>query len=275
MAIVKRPAGVACAPDNILAMHVVGFGEKRVAAGGVKLQASYRAVGKGEDVALTPSAAPAVTTAVVGGSRYRGVALADRVADRRARLIEAGTQLFGTRGYHATTVRQICAAAGLTERYFYESFPNSEALLLACYAELVERQASRIEHAVRASDGSADGAMRALLTAFLSDAEKSPAVMRLTLIEPRTVSAAGDAAFRATQRRLAQLLLGVMTAGGLVPPPGYSAELLSRALGGALYALVLAWFEAGFDRPLDEMIRTCLAVYTAMAAGWHRAAAAA
>lgn len=223
--------------------------------------------------ARRPAAAGNVPVEPRYGTRYRGVEHAERVAARRARLIAAGTEVFGTKGYHGTTVRQLCAAAGLTERYFYESFPNSEALLLACYAEVVEAQAARIAGAVRASDGTAEAAMRALLTTFLADAERSPAAMRLTLIEPRTVSVAGDAAFRATQRRVAQVLLDVMIKGGLVPPPCYSAELLSRALGGALHALVLAWFEAGYDRPLDEMIRTCMAVYFAMAAQWRPAPA--
>ncbi|MGH9792076.1 MAG: TetR/AcrR family transcriptional regulator, partial [Candidatus Acidiferrales bacterium] len=62
-----------------------------------------------------------------------------RSAERRARLIQAGVQVFGTKGFHSATVKQICAEAGLTERYFYESFENLNALFLATYDHELER----------------------------------------------------------------------------------------------------------------------------------------
>ena len=37
--------------------------------------------------------------------------------------------VYGERGYRNATVKAVCDSAGLTERYFYESFANSEALL--------------------------------------------------------------------------------------------------------------------------------------------------
>lgn len=36
-------------------------------------------------------------------------------------------------GYRNATVKAVCEAAGLTERYFYESFSNSEELLVASF----------------------------------------------------------------------------------------------------------------------------------------------
>ncbi|GAA4409972.1 TetR/AcrR family transcriptional regulator [Actinokineospora soli] len=70
--------------------------------------------------------------------RYRGQDAAQRHADRRARLLEAGLELFGTAGYAAVTVKQICQAAGLTERYFYQSFTDREDLLTSVFTEQVE-----------------------------------------------------------------------------------------------------------------------------------------
>jgi len=65
--------------------------------------------------------------------RYRGLDATERLADRRARLVEAGFDLFGTQGYHAVSIRQLCRQAGLTERHFYQSFTDRRELLSAVY----------------------------------------------------------------------------------------------------------------------------------------------
>ncbi len=75
----------------------------------------------------------------VKGRRYRGVSEEVRRTERRQRFIEAGLEVFAERGYHSSTVRSICANAGLTERYFYESFSNSEDLLTASINTSVTR----------------------------------------------------------------------------------------------------------------------------------------
>jgi len=64
------------------------------------------------------------------------VSAQQRVAARRRRLLEAGLELFGTKGYAGTTIDQVCAAAGLTKRYFYQSFRSCEELLEVLVREL-------------------------------------------------------------------------------------------------------------------------------------------
>ncbi|WP_067479394.1 TetR/AcrR family transcriptional regulator [Nocardia amamiensis] len=66
---------------------------------------------------------------IPGMRRWRGRSPADRVAARREQLIEACTELMATIGAAETSMRGVCRQAGLTERYFYESYPNLDALL--------------------------------------------------------------------------------------------------------------------------------------------------
>ena len=68
--------------------------------------------------------------------RYGGVLPEERQRLRRAKLIEGAIEVFGTKGFHGATVREVCVAAHLTERYFYESFKTLPALFLATYLEL-------------------------------------------------------------------------------------------------------------------------------------------
>ena len=61
--------------------------------------------------------------------RYAGMSADDRAADRRARLLEAGLEVFATAGAAGATMTAVCAQAKLTERYFYESFTSRDDLL--------------------------------------------------------------------------------------------------------------------------------------------------
>jgi AcrR family transcriptional regulator len=65
--------------------------------------------------------------------RWSGLDPDERRARRRALLIEAGFDLLGTEGASATTVRAVCQRAALNARYFYESFDDIDALLVAVY----------------------------------------------------------------------------------------------------------------------------------------------
>ncbi|WP_158675578.1 TetR/AcrR family transcriptional regulator [Nocardia stercoris] len=69
--------------------------------------------------------------------RYAGVAAADRRTERRQRLIDAGFDLVAEQGLAGMTVTQVCATAGLTERYFYESFRRLDDLRAAMYDALI------------------------------------------------------------------------------------------------------------------------------------------
>ncbi|MCW2784268.1 MAG: Transcriptional regulator, TetR [Marmoricola sp.] len=69
---------------------------------------------------------------------WRGVSAEDRRTERRARLLEACLDVIGTDGVAATTVDRVCAEARLTKRYFYESFADLDALLLATADDLFE-----------------------------------------------------------------------------------------------------------------------------------------
>lgn len=91
---------------------------------------------------------------------YGGVSAAARVASRRDRLLAAGLELFGTQGYLRTTIDQVCAQAGLTKRYFYESFRSCEDLLGALVRSLWVEAARRGMAAVGAAQGGPEARIR-------------------------------------------------------------------------------------------------------------------
>jgi AcrR family transcriptional regulator len=79
---------------------------------------------------------------------YAGIDGEQREIARRKRLIEAGFNLFGEIGYRETTVRKVCHEAGLTQRYFYESFENMEQLLIEVYNYCTDQIQNKIQEAI-------------------------------------------------------------------------------------------------------------------------------
>jgi AcrR family transcriptional regulator len=93
-------------------------------------------------------------------SRWAGVAPDDRRAERRALLLDAAFELLGTEGWSGTTVRAVCQTAQLNPRYFYESFDDLDALVVALYDRLVDELRVELEKAVASADPAIEAQVR-------------------------------------------------------------------------------------------------------------------
>lgn len=133
-------------------------------------------------------------TARGGGRRYGGRDAAQRREERRARLIAAGLELFGTTGYAATSVKNICREAGLTERYFYESLRDREDLLATVYDELIREVQVATFAAADQAGPELEAQVRAGLDVFVRTLTDDPRKARIVLIEVVGVGPASNSA---------------------------------------------------------------------------------
>ncbi|WP_373187835.1 TetR/AcrR family transcriptional regulator, partial [Halopseudomonas sp.] len=142
--------------------------------------------------------------------RYRGSAVEERRALRRQQLIDAAVQVYGQNGYRHSGVKQICDAAGLTQRYFYESFAHSDDLLIAAYEQAARWM--REDNMAAAQEAGPDpvARSRAMLLAYFQRLKENPTIARLLLIEIRGISPAVDQAIekalKATSDDIARVL---------------------------------------------------------------------
>jgi AcrR family transcriptional regulator len=193
--------------------------------------------------------------------RYGRRPVSERRAERRAKLLAAALDGFGTAGYVATSVEQLCAAAGCSTRSFYEEFPNREAVLIELHDALNGRAFDAVVTAVAsvgATDDRADVARRvaAGVRAYLEVMTADPRQARIALVESVGVSPAADAARRAAIDRFAgfleaeaERLMGL----GLVEARRY--DLTARAIVGAMNELVSTWPDQGAERGhLDALV---------------------
>jgi AcrR family transcriptional regulator len=201
--------------------------------------------------------------------RYRGSPPDERRAERRCRLIRAAIEVYGKRGYRRATVKAVCAAAGLTERYFYESFANSEMLLAACYDAVTRELFNDISRAGEAAGRSRTARVRAMLRAYFDTLKREPRSARVFLVEIRGVSPEVDQAFEASLRHfgraLAQALSPAATsaAAASATSPARAARaasdiLLQTGVVGGVIHLAQSWITDGYTPSVDAVTAAAL-----------------
>jgi AcrR family transcriptional regulator len=119
---------------------------------------------------------------------YGGVSADDRRAERRRRLLAAGRRIWGESGVGDVTVRRVCSEAGLISRYFYEQFPNREALLFAVADDVRDELLAALVAAGIGNPGSLADKLRSALTAFLESIAADPHVHRIATGDVSSVS---------------------------------------------------------------------------------------
>lgn len=194
--------------------------------------------------------------------RYRGQGGEERRAERRARLLEAGLRVFGEVGFHGATVKTICAEAGLSERYFYESFRNSEDLLCAVYEQHMALQQQRIAAAVQQAPRESMAMLEAGLRAFLELARENPAGGRVQFLEVLGVSPRVDRLYRQSIESFARLLRSFnaqLPQGEVLA--AHDEETLAVGLVGAAVGIAGRWLLTGFAQPLETMLQTMLVIF--------------
>lgn len=203
--------------------------------------------------------------AAEAGRLYRGVSAEQRRAERRQRLVAAGAEVIGAAGFHAATVRAVCVEAGLTERYFYESFEKREALLVAVYQHLIAQLSAQVVGAMERSARQPQAMIRAALTAYYRYLQRHPRAARVMLIEVYGVSPQMDRLYRSATRDFMALLRDVSRS--LQPralPPGVDEELLSGGLIGAVILIATQWLLSGCRKPRAAVVETSLAIFNAV-----------
>jgi len=198
--------------------------------------------------------------------KARAQTLDDRRQERRERLVEAAVTLFGEHGYHGVTVRDICGAAKLTERYFYESFPNLSALFVAAYQRANRPLRQRTLTALATAERTPLGLARAALAVYVHTVQEDPRAARILLFE--SVSIGGEAyrvATEATEDYVALLrsFLEAVNPQGLA---GVRTEYLASALVGAATYAVMRWYREGFRSPAEEIVGSVFALYRGLEA---------
>jgi AcrR family transcriptional regulator len=198
-----------------------------------------------------------------GARVYGGVSAEDRRAKRREQLLDAGLELLGTEGWPGTTMTAVCAKAGLTERYFYESFADREALLIAVFDRISAEAATAVLAAVEASPRDAHARTRAAIGAFVVLMTDDPRKGRVAFAEAMGSAALMARRFEAIRTFAALLGDQAREFYGLPEGGNGMVELTSFLLVGGLAEALVAWLGGELETTREQLIDDCTDLFVA------------
>jgi AcrR family transcriptional regulator len=176
----------------------------------------------------------------------------DRQADRRRRLLESCLDVVGDLGVAGTTVDRVCAEASLTKRYFYESYADLDALLLAAADELFTETLRRMQDVVAAHPGE-DHTHGVVLT-LVDVLSEDPRVARLYAECP------SHPVLRARREEAITAFTTFVATDVLAPPavPITDARRLiaTRMLVAGTTDLVTSWLAGDIEADRDAIVET-------------------
>lgn len=198
---------------------------------------------------------------------YAGVPAEERRAQRRAALLDAALDIIGTTGFARLTVAGLCTAAGLNERYYYESFKTLDDVLGAVFDQVTAELAEAILTAtVRAPDDALSKA-RAAIGAAVDLMADDPRKARVAFVEALTSEAL-------TARRI-EIITSFATlvsdAGREFYGPAITLQVGSRAqfaamhLVGGILETMTAWLSGALDMSRDQLVDESAGLFVAVA----------
>jgi AcrR family transcriptional regulator len=194
---------------------------------------------------------------------YDGKTAAERVSERRARLIDAGFELFGEHGYAGTSIRAVLREAGLRDRYFGESYADLDALLAAVYEQLIDEELTACRAAIDAVTGPSEKA-RAMIDTLTRSLEGNPGRARIKLREVVSGGPKSQKQRKSGLRKLSQLVADLLPEADAVD----DRERLFLGLGvvAAADAYALAWLDRELDVSRQDVVDHVMLLFDAIAA---------
>lgn len=154
------------------------------------------------------------------GRLYSGLKSSERAKERHCRLVAAGFDVFGTVGYANAKINTLCKSAGLSQRYFYESFDSREQLLTTIYDGLSDRLMAEVVNAVTAPGIGLLDAVRAGMAAVVHFMLDDPRNAQIILVEIVGVSPELEAKRHASMESFAMQSMRLLLLLGGIDPAG-------------------------------------------------------
>lgn len=186
--------------------------------------------------------------------RWSGVPLQDRQALRRDQLIAAGVTLLGAPGGPALTVRAVCRKTGLTERYFYESFPDRDDFVRAVYDDVCGRAMAALMSANTPRD-----AVERFVALMVDDPVGGRVLLLAPELEPVLIHSGAE-----WMPNFIKLLQAKLTA---ISDPAIQ-KMVATGLIGALTALFTAYLDGRLEVSREQFIDYCVDMLLTRAASY-------
>ena len=196
--------------------------------------------------------------------RFSGLAPDQRRAQRRQLLLATGFDLLASEGWSGTSVRAICAANDLNPRYFYESFDNLDALVIAVYDRLLDELRDQLVHALDVAPPDVPSQIGAAVEAVVSFVLDDRRRARVLYVEPLGNEAVNRRRVNAGYELMSFLLQDARARRPVGSNPDPIGATTAAALIGGLSEILTAWLDGHIPTDRDALVADVTALFVAL-----------
>ena len=198
--------------------------------------------------------------------QFKDLSLTERKQARREKLIEAGIEAYGTHGFFAVTVKDICNEAKLTERYFYESFKKSDELFQTIFLTLIDQLQHNVMQAIMQASSDPRKMIEAGLTALLTTLRDNPRMARIIYIDAMLVQELhNQATIHETMLRFDRMIQAfVMLMMPHIDRSEREISFVATGLNGYVTQIAIRWVVSGFKQSLEDVLSSCSIVFLSL-----------
>jgi AcrR family transcriptional regulator len=161
---------------------------------------------------------------------------------RRIQLLDAASEVFASKGYHAAAMDDIADAAGVSKPVLYQHFPSKLDLYLALLDQSCERLVEVVEEALASTDDNADRVI-ATVAAFYEFISSAGGEFRFVFESDLTGDGAVQQRLSRVNDEISDAIAGVIAEDTSLPTP--QAKLLAVSLVGIAQVSARYWISGG------------------------------
>ena len=169
---------------------------------------------------------------------------------RRIQLLDAASEVFASKGYHAAAMDEIADAAGVSKPVLYQHFPSKLELYLALLDQSCDRLVEVLEEALSSTDDNANR-VNATVAAFFEFVSSTSGDFRFVFESDLTGEEAVQQRLARVNHEISGAIADVITEDTSLPRP--QAKLLAVSLVGIAQVSARYWISGGTSAiTLDE-----------------------
>ena len=169
---------------------------------------------------------------------------------RRVQLLDAASEVFASKGYHAAAMDEIADAAGVSKPVLYQHFPSKLDLYLALLDQSCDRLVEVVEEALASTDDNADRVI-ATVAAFYEFVSSESGEFRFIFESDLTGAGAVQQRLLQVNDEISDAIAAVIAEDTSLPPQ--QAKLLAVSLVGIAQVSARYWTSGGTSAiTLDE-----------------------
>ena len=187
---------------------------------------------------------------------FLGESAESRISARRQSLIDTAFHMAADSGWKGLSIHQLCQAAGLNKRYFYESFADLDELGAALIEDLAEQLIATGQAAVQSglqqgfdTMALARHALRHSIGWLVDDPRRARLLFSMSSDNPRASQHRQDVI-----RKFAQTLSVFSIEYHQADEPHVIAKVGSALLIGGTIEIIVSWLDGQLEVPLDELV---------------------